>query len=144
MVTGERPKKPDAKGRERIHPLGKRGERAVCRLLKRKGYRIVARNFRSRHGEIDIVAQNDRHTLFVDNKRKYGAGAVAVTPEKKSRFVSAALYYIRLHPESASCRIDVAEVTYPEKTTIFTAPKIRYFENAFGRDDYDPRYWNRH
>src|SRR5271167_661654 len=58
-------------------PLGRRGERAAEKYLRRSGYRIVARNFRAARAEIDLVAMDGDVLVFVEVKtrRSRGAGA---------------------------------------------------------------------
>jgi putative endonuclease len=58
-------------------PLGRRGERAAERYLKRIGYRIVRRNFRAAGAEIDLVAMDGETLVFVEVKTRRGTGAGA-------------------------------------------------------------------
>jgi putative endonuclease len=59
------------------HRYGRRGERMAARYLLRLGYRIAARNYRAAGGEIDLVAVDDGTVVFVEVKRRSGAGAGA-------------------------------------------------------------------
>jgi len=73
---------------------GRRGEDAACRYLESRGFRILARNYRCRLGEIDIVAREGDVTVFVEVKQRsdvsHGGGFEAVTPAKRLRVVRAA------------------------------------------------------
>ena len=63
--------------------LGRHGEELACRELRRRGYAIVARRYRTRHGEIDIVAMDEGVLVFVEVKtrsdRRFGSPLAAVT-----------------------------------------------------------------
>jgi putative endonuclease len=101
-------------------PSGSRGtgwdwERAAEKALEAEGYRILARNFRTRMGEIDFVA-DDRGTLcFVEVKGRSGEGfgspAAAVTAEKQRRIFRAAEAYLAARNAPAPvCRFDVVAI----------------------------------
>lgn len=117
---------------------GNRGEGAVCRYLRRRGYRILERNFTIKGGEIDIIAGRFRYIVFVEVKtrskatdtEKYGHPADAVTEEKKTHLRRAASRYLALHPSKKKPRFDVAEVFIPEENQTGFA-KIRYIKEAF-------------
>src|SRR6185503_7075222 len=78
--------------------LGKAGEDLAVRELERRGYAILARRYRTRHGEIDIVARDGDTTVFVEVKARataeFGTAAAAVTPLKQRRLASMALDYL--------------------------------------------------
>lgn len=117
---------------------GNRGENAVCRYLRHRGYRIVERNFTVKGGEIDIIASRFRYIVFIEvktrscatNTDKYGHPADSVTEEKKQHLRHTASRYLALHPNSKKPRFDIAEVYLPpEGKKAF--PKIRYIKEAF-------------
>lgn len=91
---------------------GKLGEDYAIKLLKKQGYKILQRNFRSKFGEIDAIAE-DRNTLvFVEVKtrwsRNFGNPEEAVTPLKLRHLVRAAEYFKLLNPKTPELmRIDV-------------------------------------
>jgi len=114
--------------------LGQWGEDLVAEDLRRKGWTVVARNFRCRMGELDIVAKNQRYLVFVEVKlrknARFGAACEAVTPAKRRKLLAAAQYYLMSCPTDLQPRFDVAEVYAPQG--IHTAePDISYIENAF-------------
>lgn len=117
---------------------GRLGEEAVCGWLLSEGCSIAARNYSAPpYGEIDIIAEKDGITAFVEVKaRKEGArvsGAAAVTPSKQKKLILAALQYADAHP-CGRCRFDVAEVDLTDgKTPRITA--LRYYPNAFTADE---------
>ncbi|MCL5411401.1 MAG: YraN family protein [Patescibacteria group bacterium] len=97
--------------------LGKLGEDLACGYLKKRGYRILARNFFSRRGEIDIVAQEADCLAFVEVKTRfsdsYGLPEEAVTPKKIESILRTGEFYQFLNPESPeSLRIDVVAVEF--------------------------------
>lgn len=113
---------------------GNLGETAVCRYLEEHGYSILARNFRVRGGEIDIVASKDDTLCFVEVKaRKLGAqetGFEAVDSRKQRLLVRAAYAYcdkFDIHDEEWYIRYDIAAVTLWQNRII----EIDYLENAF-------------
>lgn len=80
-----------------------RGEEFAAKLLTRMGYRILERNFRSRFGEIDLVALKDKTLVFVEVKtrfsQRYGNPFESVTPWKLRKITKTAQYYSLLHPD---------------------------------------------
>ncbi|RKZ21383.1 YraN family protein [bacterium] len=77
---------------------GKKGEDRAVRYLKRKGYRILDRNYRFKHWEIDIIAQKGDTIVFVEVKRRkneeFAPVEEAITPDKIKRVVRASQAYL--------------------------------------------------
>lgn len=113
---------------------GQWGEALVAEDLQRKGWTVVATNFRCRLGELDIVAKNGQYLVFVEVKlrknARYGAACEAVTPLKQKKLTAAAQYYLMCHPTKLQPRFDVAEVYAPQGVHT-EKPSIYYIENAF-------------
>ena len=114
-------------------PLGKRGERAAEKFLKRLGYVIVARGERDRIGEVDLVAVDGRTVVFVEVKTRtsHDAGhpVEAIDSDKQRRMTRVALSYMKRHDLlECSARFDVVAVTWPESAQ---RPTIEHFQNAF-------------
>ena len=89
---------------------GARAETLAARYLESQGLSIVARNVRSRFGEIDLVAK-DRDTLvFVEvrlrSSQRFGGAAASITPAKLARLHAAALGYLATLDRTPACRID--------------------------------------
>lgn len=114
--------------------LGKWGEEQVADRLRRQGWRIAARNFCCRLGEIDIIAENGIYLAFVEVKLRkngqYGAACEAVTPSKQRKLRLTAQFYLMGHPTGLQPRFDVAEVYAPQGVRT-EKPDIYYIENAF-------------
>ncbi len=80
---------------------GRAGEDEAIKTLKRKGYKIVERNYRTRLGEIDVVAEEGGCLVFVEVKKRntglFGEAVCAIDERKKKHMVSAALFYMKTH-----------------------------------------------
>lgn len=102
--------------------------------LRKKGWTVVARNFRCRMGELDIVVKNEQYLAFVEVKlrknARFGAACEAVTLAKQRKLRAAAEYYLIGHPTKLQPRFDVAEV-YASQGVYTDKPDIYYIENAF-------------
>lgn len=107
------------------------GEQRAADYLVQRGYRIAARNYHSRYGEIDLIASNDTYMAFVEVKTRrdsgFSAPREAVTPAKQRKLRMTALCYLQNCPTDLQPRFDVAEVYLtPDGRGI-----VEYFENAF-------------
>jgi len=96
--------------------LGQAGEAAARRALEARGYRILAARYRTRFGEIDLVARVDDVIVFVEVKarrsRRFGDPAMAVTAQKQQRLVAIASDYLARHRlHRAPARFDVVAIT---------------------------------
>jgi putative endonuclease len=113
---------------------GAAGESLACRHLEENGYRILARNFRCRAGEIDVVAREGDVTVFVEVKdrrgRSHGEGHESVTFGKRRRVVRAARLYAASHGLSeAPVRFDVVSIERDPG-----GDRIRHDRGAFDAD----------
>jgi len=91
------------------------GEDAAVEALRRRGYRVLARNVRLRRGELDVVAEEGGDLVFVEVKSRrsvaYGTPAEAVGFQKQRTLVQlAAAYLVRRGLGDRACRFDVVEV----------------------------------
>jgi len=114
--------------------LGDWGEDRAALYLRLHGYRILARNFRCRQGEIDIVAQKGAFVVFAEVKLRknadFGEAREFVTFTKQQRVICAAEYWLLKSGSELQPRFDVIEIYAPKGTdTVF--PTIRHLENAF-------------
>lgn len=121
-------------GGENARQLGQWGEQLVTERLRKQGWTVVARNFRCRMGELDIVAENERYIIFVEVKLRkndrFGSACEAVTPAKQHKLRIAAELYLATHPTQLQPRFDVVEVYAPYGVRTEN-PDIYYIENAF-------------
>jgi putative endonuclease len=100
----------------RVHlPLGRRGERAAEKYLRRNGYRIVKRNFRAAGAEIDLVAMDGDVLVFVEVKTRRGRDAGApeeAVDERKQRQIrrAAELFATRYREDEIEMRFDIVAI----------------------------------
>ena len=111
--------------------LGKTGEDLACRELELRGYAIVARRYRRRGGELDIIARDGATLVFIEVKtrdgRAFGDAAEAVTPFKRRRIAQLALDYMTRHRLSdCPCRFDVVSIHFDSGK-----PVLEVFRGAF-------------
>jgi putative endonuclease len=95
--------------------LGKEGEELACRELRRRGYAILARRYRTRFGEIDIIGEDGRTLVFVEVKARRtarrGSAAESVTARKQRRIAAMALDYLAWTGRlDRPCRFDVVAI----------------------------------
>ena len=117
--------------------LGTQGEQLAIRFLKKKGYKILQRNYRCKIGEIDIVCYDHGTVAFVEVKTrfsdKFGSPELSVTEAKKRQIVKVALHYVaKKKIEDINLRFDVVSIFYPPTEK---HPTITLFKNAFTKDE---------
>lgn len=110
---------------------GASGEDLACRHLEGQGFRVLARNYRCRSGEIDVVARDGATTVFVEVKERAGAshgeGYESVTLGKRRRIVRAARIFAATHGLSESpVRFDVISIDGGG-----ASPRVRHDRGAF-------------
>lgn len=113
---------------------GRSGEDLACAHLESRGYAVLARNFRSRTGEVDVVARSQGTTVFVEVKERrsasHGHGFESVTGPKRRRIVRAARHYAAVHGLLESpLRFDVISIDWRDGR-----PEIRHDQGAFDAD----------
>lgn len=101
-------------GREKI-AIGKLGEDLACSYLRKRGYKILDRNFRTIFGEIDIVAKSKGSLTFIEVKTRatdsFGPPYLAITKLKESHIIKSALFYLNARKlREAQWRIDIVSV----------------------------------
>jgi putative endonuclease len=116
--------------------VGKLGEKAAQKFLKKQGYRIRETGFRCRHGEIDIVAQKKDWLVFVEVRTKssleFGTPEESITQDKKERLIASALTYTSTHQDLPPLwRIDVVAIELDDKGK---TRRIGHIENAVEQD----------
>jgi len=111
---------------------GKQGEDLALHYLTEKGYACVARGYRSRFGEIDIIVRNTQYIVFVEVKlRKNADFAQAreyVGRNKQRKITATASLWLSSHETALQPRFDVIEIYAPGGTAL---PEIIHIENAF-------------
>lgn len=111
--------------------LGERGETIACDALEKLGYRIIQRRYRSRFGELDVVADEGGTVVFVEVKTKtdgsFSDPIESVTLQKQRRLVSMAEEYVAYCGlDDTPCRFDVVGVDLS-----VIPPRITLYKDAF-------------
>jgi putative endonuclease len=111
--------------------LGKMGEDLACAELVRRGYAILERRYRTRYGEIDIVARDGETYVFVEVKAKtdaaFGDPTEAVTTWKQRKVTQMAVDFLsRRRLFECACRFDVVAVALEDGQ-----PRVEVYVNAY-------------
>ena len=112
--------------------LGKLGENLACAALTQRGYAIIATRYRTRIGEIDVIARDGDTTVFVEVKSRagdeFGGAAAAVTAWKQRKVSLMAMDYVARHRlENRPCRFDVVTVDVFDGKP----PRVEIYQHAF-------------
>ncbi len=114
---------------------GRRGEDLALSYLKKKGYKIIERNYKTAYGEIDIIGDDRDCISFVEvrsmNAGRLGLPEYTVNRRKQNQIARVALSYIKKRQLwDKNCRFDVVCIDDVDSSS----PKIRLIENAFELD----------
>ncbi len=115
--------------------LGNRGEKIAANFLRKRGYRIIEKNYRSRLGEIDIVARENDSVVFVEVKTRrstdFGLPEEALSYDKRRRLSKVAMGYLaHRRIEDINCRFDVVSILMDDKK-VMKVKRIELIKNAF-------------
>ena len=126
--------------------IGRFGEDIAVKLLRKKGFKILERNYRAGHNELDIIAENKEYTVFVEVKTRsehklfgfdYGDPSEAVDYQKQRRTIQAANAYLYKHDgdneHDKMIRFDIVEV-YLQNRAFSSRPAVlttEHIEDAF-------------
>ncbi len=115
----------------KVYGLGLKGERAALRYLKKKGWKILERNFQCRFGELDLIAEDQNCLVFCEVKTRSG-GMIALPQEsvtfaKRQKMIKTAQFWLQSHPSDQPMRFDVIALTAGAAGR-FT---VEHLENAF-------------
>ena len=125
------------KSKPNTSEIGRFGEEAAAKFLKRNGYRVIQKNFRAGRNEIDIIAEDREFLVFVEVKTRsgvgtyetdYGTPSAAVTHAKRKRIIEAAQTYLYKNETSKMPRFDVIEI-YLGQTALTASPEIIKIEH---------------
>ncbi len=116
--------------------LGELGEETAFKFLKKKGYRILERNYKTSLGEIDIIAQDKKQLVFIEVKSlsdtSYILPQEMVDKKKQEQIIRVALSYLKAKGlRDADCRFDCVAVVF----SIGQEPEIELIKDAFQSDD---------
>ena len=130
--------------------IGNFGEKEAVKYLRKRGYRILEKNYTIDGAEIDIIARRKGITVFIEVKTRnvkhlgyYEARpASSVTPEKQRKIIRAANHYITRHPTDDRLRLDIIEVYICDTDKKIKTKEIKHIEAAFSKDTaYDSKYY---
>jgi putative endonuclease len=119
--------------RDNTRARGLAAEDIAVRHLHTHGYRVVARNFTCKFGEIDVIARHGDDLVFVEIRSRHNQEAVdpiySVDLRKRKKIVRTAQFYLSTRVRQMPiCRFDVVIVTLGD------SPEVRVFPNAFGEE----------
>ena len=113
---------------------GSWGEALAAEYLRKKRYRILATNYRSRYGEIDLIVSNRHFLVFVEVKLRksdwFAQALEFVDSRKQDRIRTTAALYLEQNPTKLQPRFDVIEIYAPEGVET-AKPTIHHLEDAF-------------
>ena len=108
---------------------GEGAEARAAAFLESRGLKIIARNYRCRFGEIDLVARSGAAVVFVEVRARaseaYGGAAGSITAAKRRRLLAAARHYLARRGGDCECRFDVVLLAGEP-------PRIEWIADAFG------------
>ena len=117
--------------------LGRFGEATAADHLRKKGYTVLGLNYRTRLGEIDVIASKGKYLAFVEVKLRrddsFAEAREFVTAAKQKRLIADAEQWLAQNETELQPRFDVMEIYAPEGIET-KRPRIRHWENAFGAD----------
>lgn len=122
--------------------LGNFGERVICDYLIKNDFKILENKYYTKHGEIDIIAEDGDYLVFIEVKtrtdndltKKYGRPANAVNKTKWQHILYAANTYIKQNNIiGKKFRLDVAEVYVSPEDNGFMSARIKYIKSAYRR-----------
>jgi putative endonuclease len=108
---------------------GRAAEERACRYLEARGLQLVARNYRSRWGEIDLIMRDRTELVFVEvrqrSSRRFGGALESVDGRKQRRLLATAERYLQQQPHQPPARFDVLALGAPEDP-------VEWVRDAFG------------
>ncbi|MBR1731863.1 MAG: YraN family protein [Ruminococcus sp.] len=120
---------------DKRHLLGKKGEKAVVKYLKKNKYEIIYTNYSITLGEIDIIAEKGKYIAFVEVKTRTEGQmlkpSLSVDKKKRRRIFAASNTYMSKYKIKKQPRYDIAEVIVNYKGKM----SINYIENAYWQED---------
>ncbi len=110
-----------------MNPRGEQAEALAADFLRGEGLRITTRNYRSRYGEIDLIAREGTTVVFVEVRSRaseaYGGAAASITAAKREKLLKTARHYLAGITPLPPCRFDAVLVTGEP-------PRIEWIRNA--------------
>ena len=114
--------------------VGLNAETLAVKFLRRKGMRLITRNYHCRHGEIDLIVRHGNLIVFVEvrfrSNRHFGTAIESVTAAKRSKIIYCARHFMMRNPRlnGHDIRFDIIGICHDERCQGF---EIDWLENAF-------------
>lgn len=93
-----------------MNPRGEAAEALAATFIEGRGLRIIARNYRCRHGELDLIARDGETLVFIEVRRRsgnaFGGAAASIDAAKREKLLKAARHYLAGLPTAPACRFD--------------------------------------
>ena len=120
--------------------IGLFGENEAVNFLKKKGLNLLDRNYHSKYGEIDIIANDDKYIIFCEVKTRkdgiFSKPAEAVDEEKQKKILKTASIYLQQHKSlNLQPKFDVIEIIYEDFNGEEKVKSINHIENAFWMEE---------
>lgn len=119
--------------------MGKKGENIAVFYLENRGYKILGRNYHSRYGEIDIIAEKENCIVFVEVKTRYAGtpfiATEAVDTIKQKKIIKTAMMYLSQTSTDLQPRFDVIAVLFNKNIGRYNYT-VDHIENAFEGVDF--------
>lgn len=127
-----------------IGATGRAGEDAALDMFLQNGFELVARNYQTRYGEIDLIVKNSQYIIFAEVKTRTKAsrykGYSAVTYQKKQKIIKTALLFLKENRYALQPRIDVVDIEgtwfVADRKEQFAVDHIHWYKNAITAADY--------
>lgn len=128
-----------------IGATGSAGEDAALKMYLDNGFELVARNYQTKYGEIDLIVKNEKFLVFAEVKTRtpasWGKGYAAVTYYKKQKIFKTALLFLRENHFALQPRIDIVDIEghwfVMDEKEQFAVDQLRWFKNAVTAADYN-------
>lgn len=116
--------------------IGNIGEEAAVQALKKRGYKIIARNYRTKLGEIDIIAKDGEYTVFAEVRLRksnaFGSPADTIDRRKQQKIIKAAqMYAVKNEIYDTPMRFDAVLINADTDGEKLVNTKIEIIKNAF-------------
>ncbi len=98
-----------------MNPRGEQAEALAAAFIEERGLRILARNYRCRHGELDLIARDGDMLVFIEVRSRkdtrFGGAAASINASKREKLLKAARHYLAALPVGPACRFDAVLLT---------------------------------
>lgn len=112
-----------------MNTLGNQAEKVALSYLQQQGLILIAKNYQTKLGEIDLIMQDGRQIVFVEVRLRknnhFGSASESITPAKQRKIVKTAAFFLQQHDGNLACRFDVIVMSKCEISD------VEWIKNAF-------------